>query len=133
MVCPAQIAIARPAVWDIGAYQYCQGSACTQAPPPLQPPPSTNASSFTPQVYPNPWRSDRGYPAQITFDQLTGNTTIKIFTAAAHLVKTLNTSNTSVTWDLTNDSGDKVASGIYLYLITDSQGDKVKGKVAVIK
>jgi hypothetical protein len=34
---------------------------------------------------------------------------------------------------LTNDSGDKVGSGIYLYLITDGQGDKVRGKVAVIK
>jgi hypothetical protein len=32
-----------------------------------------------------------------------------------------------------NDSGDKVASGIYVYLITDSQGDKGRGKMAVIR
>ena len=89
--------------------------------------------SFAPQVYPNPWRSDRGYPAQITFDQLTGNTTLKIFTVSGHLVKTLTTSASSIPWDLTNDSGSTVASGIYIYLITDSQGDKVRGKVAVIK
>jgi hypothetical protein len=100
-------------------------------PPP--PPPSTNASAFSPQVYPNPWRSDKHSGNPITFDQLSGNTTIKIFTVSAHLVKTLTTSNASVTWDLTNDSGGTIASGIYVYLITDSQGDKVKGKVAVIK
>jgi hypothetical protein len=132
MVCPGQTAIARPTstAWDAGAYQYCPPGQCTQTPPP---PVTTTTSSFAPQVYPNPWRSDRGYAQQVTFALLTGNTTLKIFTVSGHLIKTLNTSNASVTWDLTNDSGDKVASGIYLYLITDSQGDKVKGKVAVIK
>ena len=40
---------------------------------------------------------------------------------------------TSASWDLANDKGDKVASGIYVYLITDGQGNKAKGKVAVIK
>ena len=35
-------------------------------------------------------------------------------------------------WLLTNDSGDKVASGIYLYLIKAGD-DKTKGKVVVIK
>ena len=131
VIAPALATVARPSsgAWDIGAYQYCPPGQCIQTPPP----PSTNASSFAPQVYPNPWRSDRGYPAQITFDQLSGNTTIKIFTASGHLARTLSTTNASVAWDLTNDSGDKVASGVYIYLITDSQGDKVRGKVAVIK
>jgi len=48
-------------------------------------------------------------------------------------VKELQTDGPKIVWDLTNNSGDKVASGVYLYLITDSQGDKVQGKVAVIK
>jgi hypothetical protein len=39
----------------------------------------------------------------------------------------------SIPWDLTNDSGDKVASGVYLYVITDGQGDKVRGKVGILK
>ena len=48
--------------------------------PPTSPPTTTaNSSSFSPRVYPNPWRKDRGYPAQITFDQLNGNTTVKDF------------------------------------------------------
>jgi len=86
------------------------------------------------KVYPNPWRSDRhaAHPS-ITFDDLTVGTTIKIFTVAGHETKELQTDGPKIAWDLANDSGDKVASGIYLYLITDLQGDKVRGKLAVIK
>jgi len=38
-----------------------------------------------------------------------------------------------VTWDLTNDSGDKVASGLYVYVIKTDNGQKKTGQVAVIK
>ena len=69
----------------------------------------------------------------ITFDQMALGATVKIFTVSGHLVKTLTPAVNSVTWDLTNDSGDKVASGVYLYLITDGQGNKARGKLAVIK
>jgi hypothetical protein len=85
------------------------------------------------RVYPNPWRSNKHTNVPITFDNLTLNTTIKIFTVAGHWVKTLPVSNSSVTWDLTNDSGDKVASGLYVYLMTTDQGSKKTGQIAVIK
>jgi hypothetical protein len=93
------------------------------------------ASDFSAvQVYPNPWRSDKHAGKPVTFANLPVNSMIKLFTTSGHKVKELSSQNSGLsTWDLTNDSGDKVASGIYIYLITDSQGDKVKGKVAVIK
>ncbi len=70
----------------------------------------------------------------ITFNNLSGNSRVKIFTTSGHLAKDLGTVNGQVTWDLTNDSGDKVASGIYVYLITDSQGDKLRvSKLAIVK
>ena len=83
---------------------------------------------------PTSWRSDKhaAHPS-ITFAGLTVGTTIKIFTASGHLAKELHTDGPSIPWDLANDSGDKVASGVYLYVITDGQGDKVRGKVAIIK
>ena len=58
---------------------------------------------------------------------------MKIFTVSGHKVKELSAPGGSMTWDLTNDNGRTVASGLYFYLITDSQGDKVRGKLAVIK
>jgi hypothetical protein len=150
--------------WDVGAYQYCPPGACTQAVPPVcgdgicngnetcsscpsdcgtcpAPPPGgsgTTVSNLSAvQIYPNPWRADKhaAHPT-VTFANLPSGSTMKIFTASGHLVRTLGGQSLrlgTMTWDLTNDSGDKVASGIYLYLITDSQGDKVKGKLAVIK
>jgi hypothetical protein len=130
VTCPARTPVARPTAWDTGAYQICPpGQQCTSSPPP----PSTNASSFSPQVYPNPWRSDKHSGQSVTFANLPSGSTVKIFTVSGHLARDLGTVNGSVAWDLTNDSGDKVASGIYIYLITDSQGDKARGKVAIIK
>jgi hypothetical protein len=98
-----------------------------------QPPSTPSGSIFAPRAYPNPWRADRGYVQQVTFDQLSGNTTIKIFTVSGHLVRTLTTGSLSTTWDINNDSGDRVASGIYIYLATNDQGQKAQGKVVVIR
>jgi len=148
-------------VWDRGAYEYCSGGNCLQAPPPpicgdgicnggetcsscpsdcgACPAPPTGGTGITVsnlsavQVYPNPWRSDKHAGKSVTFANLPTNTSVKIFTVSGHLAKDLGMANGSVTWDLTNDSGDKVASGVYLYLITDSQGDKARGKLAIIR
>jgi hypothetical protein len=83
------------------------------------------------KVYPNPWCKDRsvGYP--ITFDNLPANCTIKIFTVSSQWVATLSNVSGKGTWDLKNNHGDAVASGIYLYLITDGQGNKATGKFAI--
>ena len=88
---------------------------------------------FSPRVYPSPWRSDQNSAIPITVDQLVGNTTIKFFTASGHLVRTLSTSSALTTWDLNNDSGGKVASGLYFYVISNDRGQKVTGKFAIIK
>ncbi len=85
------------------------------------------------RVYPNPWRHDRDAGKSVTFDGLTINSRIRIFTVSGHEVKTFPARSTSVTWDLTNDSGDHVASGVYLYLITTDQGQKKTGQLVIIK
>jgi hypothetical protein len=86
------------------------------------------------RAFPNPWRSDQHPGRFVTFDQLTEGTTIRIFSIAAQHVKTLNTqSSTSVQWDLTNENGATVASGIYLFLVTNNAGQQASGKLAVIR
>jgi hypothetical protein len=69
----------------------------------------------------------------MTFDQLTENSVIKIFTVAGHHLRTLTAPSGNTTWDLKNSSGDRVASGLYLYHITNNQGQERRGKLALIR
>jgi hypothetical protein len=85
------------------------------------------------RVSPDPWRSDRNGGVPITFDQLTLGSQIKIFTLSGHWVRTLDASDGFANWDLRNDSGENVASGLYLYVLTNSQGQKATGKLAIIR
>jgi hypothetical protein len=85
------------------------------------------------KVYPNPWRADRDAGFDIRFENLSPGTTIKIFDLAGRWVKTLQPSTNLVLWDRRNDSGDAVASGLYLYLVEDNRGGKVRGKLTIIK
>lgn len=89
------------------------------------------------RAFPNPWRSDRHSGRDITFDHLTTGSEVKIFTISGHSVRTLQAATTSsglaALWDLKNESGDMVASGIYVYSIKDAAGSKSKGKLAIIK
>jgi hypothetical protein len=64
---------------------------------------------------------------------MSANSTVKIFTVSGRLARTLSAPGGSVLWDLTNDSGEKVASGLYLTLITDNEGNKTRGKLAIIR
>jgi hypothetical protein len=83
--------------------------------------------------YPNPWRVDRHRGKDITFDRLPLNSEVRIYTVSAHWVKTLDASSGSATWDLTNDAGEAVASGYYIYLIKCGQAGKTRGTLAIIR
>jgi hypothetical protein len=87
------------------------------------------------KVFPNPWRIDRHSQIPIKFEGLPLGSTVKLFTVSGHRVATLSSSGdpASAQWMVTNNDGDMVASGVYLYVITDSAGQKSRGKVAIIK
>ncbi len=86
------------------------------------------------KAYPNPWRVDRHAGMFVTFAGIPVGTHVKIFTIAAHLVKDITAdSSGQALWDRTNSSGEAVASGIYIYLLIDPQGNHASGKLAIIK
>lgn len=84
------------------------------------------------RVYPNPWRADK-HTGNVTFDQMPSMTTVKIFNLAGEFVKALDADMGSVSWDLTNDSNEKVASGLYLYVLLTDDGQEFKGKLAILR
>lgn len=86
-------------------------------------------------VSPNPCVITK-HGQKMTFKRLTKNCTIKIFTIAGELVRTnkKEDDNDYKDWDLRNDDGEIVASGIYIYLIRDTDtGETKTGKLGVIK
>jgi hypothetical protein len=84
-------------------------------------------------VRPNPWKSGRTSQNGITFGNLPQGATLKIFTVSGRLVREYARVSGTQEWDLKTDKGDRAASGIYIYVITDGQGGKRTGKVGVVR
>jgi parallel beta-helix repeat protein len=76
--------------------------------------------------YPNPCK---GYD-RVTFKNLTDKCRIKIYNIAAERIyeKELTNTNGSAEWNCKD-----VASGVYIYLITNNQNQKATGKIGLIR
>jgi len=86
------------------------------------------------KVYPNPFDSSRGH-TQVAFTELTPDARVRIFTLAGELVVDSGEleGQGTWTWDVKNREGERVAGGIYICLVTNSQGEKKIVKIAVVK
>lgn len=84
-------------------------------------------------VFPNPYIMSREHNS-ITFINLTPNASIKILTLSGQLVNSIEETdgNGGVTWDLKNERGQQISSGIYLYYV-EANGQSKIGKFAVIR
>lgn len=90
------------------------------------------------KIYPNPYKPGSGgkFDADfITFADLTRQCRIQVFNIAGELVATLDKDNEDrdLTWEPENDAGLSLASGVYIYYITNDAGDKTVGKFAIVK
>ncbi len=95
---------------------------------------ATPASSLSEAIaFPNPFKPSAGHTA-VTFSNLSSQCTIKIFTLTGDPVKTIVESDGDgkAVWDVKNDAGEAVASGLYLYVI-ESADDVKRGKLVIIK
>jgi len=83
--------------------------------------------------YPVPFRAHRH--EKIIFTQLPGKVEIKIYDIAGDLVTTLreNDMDGEFGWDVTDDNGNKVCSGVYIYIMSDKDGEKKAGRLVVIR
>jgi subtilase family serine protease len=83
-------------------------------------------------AYPNPWDTRKYAVRQVTIANLPDDATVKLFTLSGFWVKNLTPSNGRAVWDLTNDAGARVASGLYFYTVSTPSA-KTKGEIAIIK
>ena len=99
---------------------------------------SVTASDLTRvYCYPNPYISLE-HTQGITFAELTDEARIRIFDIAGELVYDSGMINTrdkfgKFNWPVVNESNTPVASGIYLYLITNNKEQKKTGKVGIVR
>jgi hypothetical protein len=97
-------------------------------------------------MFPNPYKGSDGDLAngeddvanrdRIVIENITKTTKAKIYTISGELVTKLedpDTSTHSLEWDLTNSRGAKVASGIYIILLTDEEGHRFIGRLTVVR
>lgn len=85
-------------------------------------------------AYPSPFRPDLGHD-RIIFDFLTAGARVKIFDLAGHLVTELSDDDGDgrIDWvGVTNQSGEKIASGVYYYVATAGRSTRT-GRLAVVR
>ncbi|HAM38885.1 MAG TPA: hypothetical protein DCP53_05775, partial [Elusimicrobia bacterium] len=93
---------------------------------------SSNLS--TSHIYPNPYKPSIGHTS-ITFANLTTRTKVQIYNTAGELVydDEKDTPAGELIWNAKNNKGEPIASGIYIYMITNNAGQIKKGKLAIIR
>src|SRR3989339_824367 len=93
---------------------------------------SSNLS--TSHIYANPYKPSIGH-ASITFANLTTRTKVQIYNTAGELVydDEKDTPAGELIWNAKNNKGEPIASGIYIYMITNNAGQIKKGKLAIIR
>lgn len=87
-------------------------------------------------VYPNPYKPSTSAARVVTFDNVTaGALRLKIYKLTGEIVYDAQHDGATgkVQWPVVDNGNNPVASGLYLYVISDPSGHKVKGKIAVIK
>ncbi|OGS20205.1 MAG: hypothetical protein A3J83_08725 [Elusimicrobia bacterium RIFOXYA2_FULL_40_6] len=80
---------------------------------------------------PNPFVVREGL--RIKFIEVPTGAQLSIYNISGELVRRLSESNFEIEWDAKNERGDFVSSGIYIYVLKDTAGNKKTGKIAVIK
>jgi hypothetical protein len=94
-------------------------------------------------VVPNPLRRqagwDSGDQSSVRFVNVTSSSMLEVFTLAGDLVRELSNVVTggvergNIEWDTRNGEGELVASGVYIYRVTDAQGGEFVGRLTIIR
>ena len=91
--------------------------------------------------YPNPFKDRTAFTFQHNYSGMV-NAAIKIYTVSGRLIKEINKQNIPdkfvvIDWGGTDQDGDKLANGVYLYKLTvtadDGKSETTLGKLAVLK
>ena len=103
--------------------------------PPTAPPTAPPADNMTYpdlKIYPNPYV--KGISGGMKFAGLPGTemTVLRIYTLSGKIVKEIAGSGAELNWDCRNSENMDIVSGLYVYVLCDESGMKIKtGKVVI--
>lgn len=85
-------------------------------------------------VYPSPVVMSEVFDG-LRFANLTRTATIRVLTASGRLVQTLEETDGDggLTWDMIDLTGQRISRGIYLFEVTNEEGERVLGKFSVVE
>ena len=70
----------------------------------------------------------------VHFTDLSGDVQLRIYTVAGrHVITLKNERSFEVEWNLTNERGERVGAGIYIWVATNSDGVRKVGHLAIIR
>ncbi|MEW6680386.1 MAG: hypothetical protein AB1297_05130, partial [bacterium] len=84
-------------------------------------------------IFPNPYRLSKHRSYGINFRHLTEYATIRIFNIKGELVKRIEVYPQDGGFYIWRNPENELASGVYIYIITNPDGDKCAGKLGIIK
>ena len=82
-------------------------------------------------VFPNPADPQTAFGQTVKFMNLTTGVTLRIYTVSGELARTIKDDTGLIEWDMKNDGGSAVVRGIYFYMITNTAGEKVTGRLVL--
>ena len=95
---------------------------------PVEPKPAMNRL----KVYPNPFHA--ASDDQVVIEGLTDQTTVRILTPDGHLIQRFENRGGTAVWDGKDFNGNTIASGVYLIVALDRDGnDRGIGKLVTIR
>ena len=96
---------------------------------------STPTFTPTPEqiiVYPNPFNREKAIGGTLKIEFLPAKTKVSIYTVNGYKVYSNNDAYGRIEWDGKNMEGEKVAPGIYFYII-ETKNEKIIGKIFITK
>jgi len=86
------------------------------------------------EVYPNPFDPGRAAGGTVKFRNLPTNSTIELYTLAYERVRALREANHRAEWNGSNEAGQQVAAGVYLYKVfVPGNVPPVTGRIALTR
>lgn len=85
-------------------------------------------------VYPSPYEAAAGHVC-VTFENLTSSASLRVFKITGELVysESFDSPAGTKTWNVVNNDGQPLGPGLYVYVLTNTDGQRTVGKISVIR